>query len=104
MSRSLRTLAAQSGVVGSIMVAVVTNAGVGSAAGPNDDGPNDWAPATTAPPEELDLVHELPCEGLDHGLLTTYVSASNEITFVYQDDGVITCDEVMVVKSYASHG
>ena len=106
MSTSLRTFAARTVLVGSISFAGAASAArVTSAAGPKDDGPNEWAAVTTTTePAELDIVHELPCEGLDHGLLTTYVSASNEITFVYEDDGVITCDEVMVVKSYASHG
>ena len=106
MSTSLRTFAARTVLLGSISVAgAVSAAGVGIAAGPRDDGPDDWAAVTTTTqPAERDFVHELPCEGLDHGLLTTYVSASNEIRFVYAGDDVVTCDEVMVVKSYASHG
>ena len=81
MSTSLRTLAARTLVVGSISFAgAASAAGVASAAGPNDEGPDEWAAVTTTTvPAELDIVHELPCEGLDHSLLTTYVSASNEM-------------------------
>jgi hypothetical protein len=85
-------------------VALTAAAFVGHSTGADDDVDDVAAVTTTTEPPELDWVHELDCEGLDSTSLTTYVLASGEIRFVYEDDGVITCDEVMVVTSYASRG
>lgn len=89
-----------------VVLTVIT--GLAGLAGPNsddDDRVNDAAVVTaTPPPAELTFVDTLPCEPLDGSLLVKHVLASGELRFVYPNDGVITCDEAMVVVSYAANG
>lgn len=73
----------------------------------HDDGAGELAVVTTSTEPDGDELSDLAaasCTALDPELLDVHVLGSGAIRFVYADDGLVTCDEVMVVTSYASAG